>query len=135
MKKILLALIAAFSMQAAFADLVVVANPGVKSSSISMAQLTKIFLGQGNAYSDGSTAVPLDVNGDYRNSFYSYVLKKSPTQLEKYWARMIFTGKAQPPRQVNAKDVKSLVAETPGAISYMDRASVDGSVKVLTVEQ
>lgn len=133
MKKILLALFAATAMQAASADLVVVAHPGVKSASISQAQLSRLFLGQGNTYGDGSRAVPLDVNGDYRNSFYSYVLKKSPTQVEKYWARMIFTGKAQPPRQVNAKDVRALVADTPGAISYMDSTAVDHSVKVLTV--
>lgn len=135
MKKILLAFAAAVCMQSANADLVVVANPNVKLNAISQIELTKIFLGQSSVYPDGSKAVPLDINGDHRNSFYTYILKKSPTQLEKYWARMIFTGKAQPPRQISSKDVKSIVADTQGAISYMDSAAVDSSVKVLTVVQ
>lgn len=135
MKKILLAFAAAVCMQSANADLVVVANPNVKLNAISQIELTKLFLGQSSAYPDGSKAVPLDINGDHRNSFYTYILKKSPTQLEKYWARMIFTGKAQPPRQISSKDVKSIVADTQGAISYMDSATVDSSVKVLTVVQ
>ncbi|MDF3029726.1 MAG: hypothetical protein K0R03_284 [Moraxellaceae bacterium] len=135
MKKFLLVLSALACMQIAHAELVVVAHPGVKTSTISQLQLSKIFLGQSTTFADGSTAVPLDVNGDYRNSFYTHVLKRSPTQLEKYWARMIFTGKVQPPRQVSAKDVRSIVSETPGAISYLDSAAVDGSVKVLTIVQ
>lgn len=133
MKKFLFTLAAAFWMQTALADLVVVANPHVKTSSISQAQLTKLFLGQTTTFADGSPAVPLDLGTDHRNSFYTYVLKKPPVQMEKYWARMIFTGKAQPPRQISTKDVKALVAETDGAISYMDSAAVDSSVKVLAV--
>ena len=61
-------------------------------------------------------------------------VKKTPEQVEKYWARMIFTGKAQPPREIKISDVKSLVAETPGAISYLDSSKVDGSLKIVRVE-
>jgi ABC-type phosphate transport system substrate-binding protein len=135
MKKLLIALIALVSMQAAHADLVVVANPGVKFSNISLTQLTRIFLGQTRNFPDGNNAVPLDVGGDFRNSFYTYVLKKSPAQVERYWARMIFTGKSQPPREVALKDVKTLVAETSGAISYLDSSVVDSSVKVIKVTE
>lgn len=134
MKRILFALIATFCAQLAHAELVVIANPKVKVSSISQAEVTKLFLGQNGTFSDGSKAVPLDVAGNYRDSFYEHVLKRSATQIEKYWARMIFTGKAQPPRQVSEKDVKAIVADTAGAISYVDSSNVDESVKVLTVQ-
>lgn len=117
----------------ASAELVVVANPGVKFGSIPRSQLNRLFLGQSSSFPDGSHALPLDAEGEQRNAFYQAILKKSPTQMEKYWARMIFTGKEQPPRQVRSRDVKSVVAETAGAISYLDSSQVDGSVKVITV--
>lgn len=131
--KILFALIASLWIQTACAELVVVANNDVKINSLSQGQLSKIFLGQTSKFPDGSTATPLDVTGDVRNAFYTYILKKSPTQIEKYWARMIFTGKSQPPREVRKADVKAAVVETAGGISYMERTQVDGSVKIITV--
>lgn len=116
------------------AELVVVAHHGTPFQTIPLSQLSRIFLGQTSIFSDGSRAIPLDISGDLRNQFYSNILKRKPEQVEKYWARMIFTGKAQPPREIRAADVKNIVAETPGAISYMDSSKVDGSVKILRVD-
>lgn len=131
--KYILVLLAALCANVASAEMVLVANPGVKANSITVDQLAHLFLGQTSTFPDGSEAVPLDVAGDYRNSFYTYMLKRSPTQMDKYWARMIFTGRNRPPHQVSVKDVKSIVAETSGAISYMDRSLVDGSVKIINL--
>lgn len=125
-------LVAALWMQNASAELVVVTNASAKFSTLKQSQLTRLFLGQSNSLPDGSAAIPFDVSGE-RNTFYNEVLKKAPEQLEKYWARMIFTGKAQMPRQVAPRDIKSTVAETPGAISYIERSAVDASVKVIAI--
>lgn len=116
------------------AETVLVGNPGLRFSSLPLSQVSRIFLGQSSQMPDGSAAIPLDVSGGSRDQFYRDVLKKSPEQLEKYWARMIFTGKAQPPREIRPSDVKSVVAETPGALSYIDSSKVDGSVKVISVD-
>ncbi len=118
--------------KAASADIIVVAHPGVSFSSISLSQLNRLFLGQSNSYADGSHALPLDVS-DKRDLFYQAILRKTPSQMERYWARMIFTGKSQPPRALPARDIKSMVAETSGAISYLSRSQLDASVKVITV--
>lgn len=133
-RQILIALTLTATTAYAQAELVVVTNAGNSMSSIPLSQLNRIFLGQTSVYPDGSTAIPLDINGDTRNQFYRDVLKKTPEQVEKYWARMIFTGKAQPPREIKLTDVKAVVAETPGAISYMDSSKVDASLKVLKVD-
>ena len=119
---------------AAQAETVLVGNPGLRASSLPLSQVSRIFLGQSNQLPDGSAIIPLDVSGGSRDQFYRDVLKKSPEQLEKYWARMIFTGKAQPPREIRPSDVKSMVAETPGALSYIDSSKVDGSIKVISVD-
>lgn len=118
---------------AAQAELVVVTHPSTSGSSIGLSQLSRIFQGQTSTFADGSKAVPLDVS-ENRPQFYRELLSKDPSQMEKYWTKMIFTGKAQPPRDVKSSDIKSAVADTKGAISYMDRSKVDGSVKVLKVD-
>lgn len=131
--RIVLAALALASAGSATAEIVVVAHPGVGLSSLSTSQVSRIFLGQTDQLPNGAKAVPLSVAGDAEDQFSREVLKKSPEQIEKYWARMIFTGKARQPRQVKANDVKATVAGTPGAISYMDRSQVDGSVKIISV--
>ncbi len=133
-RQIIIALTLTATTAFAQAELVVVTNAGNSVNSIPLSQLSRIFLGQSSVYPDGSMAIPLDINGEARNQFYRDVLKKSPEQVEKYWARMIFTGKAQPPREIKLSDVKALVAETPGAISYMDSSKVDASLKILKVD-
>lgn len=125
--------IACATAGAAQAEIVVVAHPGVGLTTLSTAQVSRLFLGQTDQLPNGAKAVPLSVAGDAEDQFSREILKKSPEQVEKYWARMIFTGKAKPPRQVKATDVKATVAATPGAISYMDRSQVDGSVKVISI--
>ena len=125
---------AALSLSAfAQAELVLVANPGIGISSLTQSQVSRLFFGQTEQLPTGAKAVPMDVSGASKDQFSQQVLKKSPEQVEKYWARMIFTGKAKPPREVKPAEVKSLVASTPGALSYIDRSQVDGSVKVISV--
>ncbi len=123
------------SLSPAWAELVVVANPAVKLASIRQADLARLFMGQASSLPDGTRAVAINVAGERREQFYQQVLGKSPAQMEKYWARMIFTGKAQPLREVAAKDLKGLLADTPGAIGYIDAAQVDGSLRVIRLER
>lgn len=129
---IALALIGASA--SATAQLVVVANPGVSFNTLPRAELNRLFLGITTSYPDGSAAAPIDAKGEDRNTFDVNILKRTPDQMYKYWARMIFSGKALPPREVDARDVKSVIAQTPGAIGYLDSSQVDGSVKVIAVQ-
>lgn len=129
----LIALTLLLASAGAHAELVVVANPSAGVSSLTQAQLSRLFLGQAKSYPNGNSAQPLDASGNERNTFYADVLKRSPDQMSKYWARMIFAGQATPPRQVSPQEMKSLIAQTPGAIGYLDSSQVDGSVKVISV--
>ncbi|HET8729720.1 MAG TPA: hypothetical protein VFM34_01245 [Moraxellaceae bacterium] len=118
---------------AAQAELVLVANSSAPISSLSASQVSRLFLGQTDLLPNGAKAVPLAVSGDTEDQFSREILKKSPEQVEKYWARMIFTGKAKPPREVKVGEVKAAVSGTPGAISYMERSQVDGSLKIIPI--
>lgn len=118
------------------ADTVVVVNPNTNISEMQKSHLNKLFLGMVSNYPTGAVAFPIDQAGNApaRRDFYGSILGKTPEQLQKYWARMIFTGKGQPPREVKPSEIRQIIANTPGAIGYLDRAEVDGSVKVLTIK-
>lgn len=134
MKRIFFAVSILIASLTAHAELVVVVNPNTAVTSLSTHQLSRIFLGQTGVFPNGSTAIALDGNDALRNRFYQEVLQKNPEQINKYWTRMIFTGKARLPREIRLSDIKMAVAETPGAITYMDRNMVDHSVRVIHIE-
>jgi hypothetical protein len=59
---------------------------------------------------------------------------KSPEQLRAYWAKVLFTGRGQPPPIASSSaELKKLLLTNPLAIGYLDATQVDDSVRVLEV--
>jgi hypothetical protein len=71
-----------------------------------------------------------------RAEFYKKATGRDLSQIKATWARLVFSGKAQAPKEVaDAAAIKKAVAADPKSVAYIDKAAVDGSVKVLaTVE-
>lgn len=60
---------------------------------------------------------------------------KSAAQIKAHWAKIIFTGRGQPPEDVsNSIEVKKLLARNPHVIGYIEKNMADGSVRVLLSE-
>ena len=117
-------------------DVVAVVSAKSPITSLSQAQLADIFLGKTTRFPDGSPAMPLDQNEEspVRERFYAQFTGKSPAQVKAHWSKIIFTGRGQPPRQLaGGADVRRAVAETPGAIGYIDSKLVDSSVRVVSL--
>ncbi|MFZ6690760.1 hypothetical protein [Undibacterium sp. SXout20W] len=112
----------------ALAEIVVVTNPANPATRMLPDQVAQFFLG-------GSTIfTPLDHAKDssLHKEFYEKVIKKSPSQVEAIWAKASFSGKGSPPKEFsNDAAIKKAVAAEPTALAYIDKASVDSSVKVL----
>ena len=118
----------------ASADISVIVSTNNPNSSMDQLTVSKIFLGKSKSFPDGSQAVPVDQDDGSaaRDGFNSTVLGKSASQLKSYWSRLIFTGKGTPPQQSgDDAAVKSLVANNPNIIGYIDSSSVDDTVKVV----
>jgi ABC-type phosphate transport system substrate-binding protein len=137
-KKRFLALIAAGLVSAitftAQADIVVVGSPDISVGQLSVKQTEKIWLGKTHHLPDGNPVVVSDQEegSRIRDDFYEKVAHKNPSQVKAYWTRLIFTGKASAPKVLrDDRDVKQWVSETPGGLGYIDKTSVDDSVKVL----
>ncbi len=131
----LLALLAfALAWPAAASDLVVVTGSHSPINHLSREQVADIYLGRVTTLPGGISAIPLDLpaSSPEREAFYNQIAGKSAAQIKVYWARMSFTGKGIPPKQVaSSADIKKFAGGKPGAIAYLDEDAVDGSVKVL----
>lgn len=118
----------------AMAGVVVVVNAKNSVSSLSKEQVAKIFLGKTKAFPNGSEATPIDQKkGErVRDKFYRDALKKTDAQVSAYWARLIFTGKGQPPRMVfDDSEVIDAISADKTAIGYIDDSSVNSRIKVV----
>ena len=67
-----------------------------------------------------------------RSAFYRGLVNKSVAEVNAYWAKLLFTGRASPPQVVgNSRAVLAAVRDNKSAIGYVDSADVDDSVKVV----
>lgn len=116
------------------ADVLVIVNPKSGVDRLTHDEVVNIFLGRFRQLPSGLTALPADLpaQSSDRASFYRLLVNKDVDEISAYWARLIFSGRTTPPRQTRGNDeMLRFVAETQGAIGYIERARVDGRVKVV----
>ncbi len=126
LQTILLALLCLAARAASAADLVVIGNPA--AAALTKEQVSDIFLGKSQAMTplDQADSAPI------RADFYKRATGRDLSQVKAGWSRLVFSGKAQPPKEVaDSEAVKKSVAADPKAIGYIEKSAVDGSVKVL----
>jgi len=114
-------------------DIVVIANKAV-SGSMSRDQVANIFLGKSVSLPSGGRAQPVDLpnSNPLREQFYSRVTGKSTAEVKAYWARLVFTGMALPPKEASSSaEVRRMVASTPGAVGYVESSAADETVTVI----
>ena len=115
--------------------LAIIVNPE-NNSQLDLLELRRIFLGKSRAFPDGTEAVPLNQapGSSIRIEFASKVLKKNEGNLNAYWARMLFSSRAAPPKEIDsAKEIKQMVSKDLHLISYINTDDVDDSVRVLMI--
>lgn len=136
--KLIPGLALAFFAFAAQAQVAVVVNPKSAAASMTADQVASIFLGKSSTLPSGATAAAADQaeGSAVREQFYSKVAGKQAAQVKAAWSRLVFSGKATPPKELGSSaEVKKFVAANPDAIGYIEKSAVDGSVKVvLTVD-
>ncbi|TFW30391.1 hypothetical protein [Duganella callida] len=131
MKKILSALILAAlggALLPASAEIVVIVSKQNPATRMFSEQASQFFLGKSNLF----TPVDQADGSPIRNEFYKKVADKDAAQVKALWSKLVFTGKATPPKEYpNSADVKKAVAADPKAIGYIDKSAVDDTVKVI----
>jgi ABC-type phosphate transport system substrate-binding protein len=131
MKKLIsIALLAALGAAAlpASAEIVVIVSKQNPATRMFSEQASQFFLGKSNLF----TPVDQADGSAIRNEFYKKVADKDAAQVKALWSKLVFTGKATPPKEYpNSADVKKAVAADPKAIGYIDKSAVDDTVKVI----
>ncbi len=124
-----------FASVAFAGDVVIIANKDVPISSIGGGELKKIFIAKKTEWDNGSNIdfVTLD-RGDVHKAFLRTYLSKSPSQYQRYFRTLVFTGKGTAPQSFATEgELVSYVSSTSGAIGYVSAGTSTGSAKVLTV--
>ena len=138
MKTFVIGMALGFAALSAQAEFVVIVNPKNPAASMSAEQVSQVFLGRSTSFPGGGTAVPVDQKegAALRDEFYTKVADKNPGQVKAFWAKQMFSGKGQPPKELaSSADVKKAVAADPNAIGYIEKGALDGTVKsVLAVQ-
>jgi ABC-type phosphate transport system substrate-binding protein len=117
------------------AQLIVIANPAVKSVEVSTADLRDVFTGASSTFKDGSHVTPVLLKpGPVNDGFLSLYVGKSDSAFRANWRSLLFSGQGTMPRTLDSEAaVVEYVARTPGAIGYIAKSTPHEGVKVLSV--
>ena len=140
MKKILIAFLlvasASIFVVQAKAQVIVIANPGVKASAVSKSDLKDVFTGAATALPGGGNVVPILLKaGTVHEEFLQAYIGKNDTAYRAGWRSLVFSGQASMPKSLDGDAaVVEFVAHNAGAIGYIGKATPHDGVKVLQIK-
>lgn len=116
-------------------ELAIVISKDANIDTLSKKELSKIFLSKTRKLPNGEKTFLIEINDEkIQTKFYQIICNKNENQLRKYWTKMIFTGRGQPPKKLQSvDDVISYIKKNKNAISYIPLKYVDKSMQILMV--
>ena len=118
----------------AFAAPALIGNKNVAAEKLDAATVKAVFLGKKVSW-DGAGRVVLAVlkSGPVADDFLQKAVEMNASAFNNHWRRLAMTGGGTAPKSFDKEeDLRKFVAETPGAIGFVDAANADASVTVLT---
>lgn len=119
------------------ADIHVIVNEKNTVAHLSKKQLIAIYTGRTRAFPNDTTAEPLDQDDEgLRKDFYYQLTRRSLSQINAYWAKLLFTGKHTRPKLFSKQgDIIKAVQNSPKAIAYIrDNTAPAGTKIVFTLK-
>ena len=124
--------ILAFNARGNTPPIVVVVHVDNPIESISKRQLIDIYMGKYVAFPDGQKAQPIDGPSEIRTQFYKTLVGMSLPQINSYWSRVRFTGRATPPVSYNSVSfIQEFLGKNNLAIAYVREYDVTNQMKVV----
>lgn len=134
LKKMLITAVLMAASMPTFAGVVVIMSAKSGVSHVSKSDVGALYLGRTSNLPNGSKAHLYDLaeSSAVRKAFYSKATGKSTSQVKATWSRLVFSGRAVPPKELSsaAAVVKAVAADT-SAIGYVDSGAVNATVKVV----
>lgn len=109
-----------------------IGNKNLAGEKIDAATLKAVFLGKKVAW-DGAGRVTLAVlKGDVAEAYLKATVEMNFSTFNNHWRRLSMTGGGTAPKFFDkAEDLRRFVAETPGAIGFLEAADADASVHLI----
>jgi len=112
--------------------MVLVVHHDNKTADLNKNDVIDIYMGRFRTFPDGSPVDPVDfpVNSVERSSFYKKLVGKSEQKINAYWSRLLFSGRAKPPRKAQSKTdvINSINVQT---IAYIHLNDVTEEMKIV----
>jgi hypothetical protein len=113
-------------------QIVIVMSKDAAFDTIKKREVERLFLAKSKRLPSGKKAIVVEPKEkQLKSHFYKKVLRKSEIQMRSYWAKMVFTGKGTPPKQVRIEDISAYLASHENAIAYLDKSQVTSELKII----
>ena len=112
-----------------------IVNPDNGVDAVDRDFVRDAFLKKATEWRGGTTLHPIDLSSKQaaRDKFRDRVLRKTPSQLKRYWSQQIFLGKGVPPPEATPDEVIEYVLANKGAIGYLPASADPGKAKVIRI--
>lgn len=122
-----------FSIHIYANSLVVIVSKDSNIQDITKKELSKIFLAKTKRLPSGEKSLVVEsTNKELQAKFYKTICNKNEKQLRKYWTKMIFTGRGQPPKKIKSiPELISFVKNNKNAISYIPFKDINSDIRVI----
>ena len=115
------------------AGIALVSNAQGMIQTLSRDEAEQLYLGRLSALRDGTPVRLLDLPASLtRDRFYQSLIQKNSAQTRAYWSRMVFTGRARPPREMESiEQAVAAVRRDPHLIAYLPIQAVPDDLRTL----
>ena len=135
--KVCISLLSAFlfaSSVAAIENVVIVVHPDNPINQLSKSDVINLYMGRNNTFVNGNKAITFDLSDDsnLKKVFYKALIGRSIAQVNAYWSRVKFSGRATPPIKLTSHaEILTNVSSSLSAIGYLPLSEVSPDVKVV----
>ena len=134
---ILLLLFAGLNINAQETTLTAIGHPRGAPTTMKMSDLKSIMKGEKQRWSDGTkvSIVLMKTNTSTGEITCQKIYSMSGDKVKRFWLGLSFSGKADAPTFCNSiAELETIVAQTPGAIGIIDKASTGSGIRIIMVD-
>ncbi len=117
-------------------DAVFVTNTATADAALSADDVKAILLGNKTKWESGGVIkLVVLTEGAVNDKVIRDHTQRSADQFDKYWKKLVFTGKGMPPATAKTDaEVIDYVSKTPGSFGYVAKESATDKVKVIAIK-
>jgi len=114
----------------------VIGNKNIAAEKLDAVTVKAVFLGKKVSWDTGGRVVLAVLkSGAVADEFLQKAAEMNASAFSNHWRRLAMTGGGTAPKFFDKEeDLRKFVAETPGAIGFVDSANADASVATLTLQ-